>query len=45
MFCVYSLDLLDFIVTAHEDARSVMNMFRYDVKHALHLVIHSLATR
>jgi hypothetical protein len=38
------LDLLDFIIASKEDARSVMDMLRDNLKHAAHVAIESLTT-
>jgi hypothetical protein len=40
---VKGLDLFDFVVATHEDARTVVNVFRNDFEKTLHLAIDSLA--
>lgn len=40
---VEALDLFNFIVAAHEDSRSIVNVFGLDIEHAVHLAVDSLA--
>lgn len=41
---VERLNLLDLVVTAHKDARFVMNVLGYNLQHPLHFAVHGLAT-
>lgn len=39
LFLVGINNLLHFVQAAHEDSRSVMNVLRLDLEHALHLAV------
>jgi hypothetical protein len=44
LLLVEGLHLLNLVIAAHEDARLVVNVLRYNFEHALHLAVNRLAT-
>ena len=44
MVSVHINDLLDLVITSHEDSGPIMNMLGDYLEHALHLTVHGLST-
>ena len=44
VFLVYLNDSLHFVIAAHEDPRSIMDMLGNDSKHALHPAVDCLSS-